>query len=455
MSLIIGDLMHSIRVKASLCVVVLIAATTLVFYLIAMQIIDSYIQAEVLKRADSLSNGIGSTAGYSFMSGDILGLDNMVYRIKNANKDVEYIAITDPDMKIIVHTDINKEGQRMTRAVGKVLREGQNGSVIREASSASGKIFELSSPIVFMKKNLGFVIMSINKSVFIDVQKTVQKKIMMIFAVILFIGILGSVIISSFLTRPIKELSSGVEELKKGVGVNPLMVYSRDELGRLTESFNEMTALITAQRGEIAQYALDLEEAYISTVRVLAAAIDARDSYTLGHSTRVSRLSTLIGREIGLTMKELEELEMACLFHDVGKIKTPDAILRKDVCLNEAEQMEMMRHTEYGAQILSKAPSLHRFISPVRHHHEWFNGQGYPDGLSGEGIPLFAAIISVADSFDAMTSDRPYRRALSQEEAKRELLSFSGRQFNPVLIDAFMKVLEDQSTRSLSHLIAA
>lgn len=190
--------MHSIRVKASLCVVVLIAATTLVFYLIAMQIIDSYIQAEVLKRADSLSNGIGSTAGYSFMSGDILGLDNMVYRIKNANKDVEYIAITDPDMKIIVHTDINKEGQRMTRAVGKVLREGQNGSVIREASSASGKIFELSSPIVFMKKNLGFVIMSINKSVFIDVQKTVQKKIMMIFAVILFIGILGSVIISSF-----------------------------------------------------------------------------------------------------------------------------------------------------------------------------------------------------------------------------------------------------------------
>lgn len=343
----------------------------------------------------------------------------------------------------------------MTRAVGKVLREGQNGSVIREASSASGKIFELSSPIVFMKKNLGFVIMSINKSVFIDVQKTVQKKIMMIFAVILFIGILGSVIISSFLTRPIKELSSGVEELKKGVGVNPLMVYSRDELGRLTESFNEMTALITAQRGEIAQYALDLEEAYISTVRVLAAAIDARDSYTLGHSTRVSRLSTLIGREIGLTMKELEELEMACLFHDVGKIKTPDAILRKDVCLNEGEQMEMMRHTEYGAQILSKAPSLHRFISPVRHHHEWFNGQGYPDGLSGEGIPLFAAIISVADSFDAMTSDRPYRRALSQEEAKRELLSFSGRQFNPVLIDAFMKVLEDQSTRSLSHLIAA
>ncbi len=455
MSLIIGDLMQSIRVKASLYVVVLITATTLVFYLIAMQIMDSYIQAEVLKRADSLSNGIGSTAGYSFMSGDMLGLDNMVYRIKDANKDVEYIAITDPDMKTIVHSDMNKEGQRMSRAAGKVLREGQNGSVIREAFSASGKIFELSSPIVFMKKNLGFVIMGINKSVFIDVQKTVQKRIMVIFAVILFIGILGSVIISSFLTRPIKELSSGVEELKKGVGVNPLMVYSRDELGRLTESFNEMTALITTQRGEIAQYARDLEEAYISTIRVLAAAIDARDSYTLGHSTRVSRLSTMIGREIGLTVKELEELEMACLFHDVGKIKTPDAILRKNICLNESEQTEMMRHTEYGAQILSKAPSLHRFIPPVRHHHEWFNGQGYPDGLSGEDIPLFAAIISVADSFDAMTSDRPYRKALSKEEAKRELLSFTGRQFDPVLIDAFMKVIEDQSARTLSHLVAA
>jgi len=135
----------------------------------------------------------------------------------------------------------------------------------------------------------------------------------------------------------------------------------------------------------------------------------------------------------------------------VGKIKTPDAILRKQECLNASEKMEMMRHTEYGAEILHKAPSLHRFILPVRHHHEWFNGQGYPDGLRGDRIPLFAAIISVADSFDAMTTDRPYRKALSEEEAKRELLSFSGRQFNPDLIDAFIKVFEDQSSRILRH----
>ena len=447
----ISDLLQSIRFKVSLFVLVLIVSTTLVFYLITIQITKSHIQTEVIKRAESLCNGIGSTAGYSFVSGDILGLDNMVYRIKAANKDVEYIAIVDPDMMTIVHSDVNKGGQRMSQAAGKVLREEQNGSVVREVFSSSDKIFELSSPIIFMKKNFGSVIIGINKSVLINTQRTVQKRIMMVFVVILFTGILGSVILSSFLTRPIKELSSGVEELKKGDRGNPLRVYSRDELGRLTESFNEMTALIAVQRNKIAQYARDLEEAYISTIRVLSAAIDARDPYTLGHSTRVSQLSSLIGREMGLTRKELEELEMACLFHDVGKIKTPDAILRKQECLNASEKMEMMRHTEYGAEILHKAPSLHRFILPVRHHHEWFNGQGYPDGLRGDRIPLFAAIISVADSFDAMTTDRPYRKALSEEEAKRELLSFSGRQFNPDLIDAFIKVFEDQSSRILRH----
>ena len=441
----IGERLQSIRFKVSLLVVVLIVAATLVFYLVTLQIMNSHIQAEVLKRAESLCSGIGSSAGYSFASGDLLGLDNMVFRIKAANKDVEYIAIAGPDMMTIVHSDINKSGRKMSLAAGKLVREGEDGSTVREVLSPSGKIFELSSPILFMKKNLGSVLMGINKSALLNAQEAARQRIMLAFVVLLFVGILGSVMLSSFLTRPIKELSSGVEEFKKGDGVTPLRVYARDELGRLTEGFNEMTALITKQRGKIAGYARDLEEAYLSTIRVLSAAIDARDSYTQGHSTRVSKLSSLIGREMGLTRQELDELEMACIFHDVGKIKTPDAILRKQDALNAPEKTEMMKHPEYGVEILSTAPFLHKFIPTVRHHHEWFNGEGYPDGLRGNRIPLFAAIISVADSFDAMTSERPYKKAMSEEEAKRELLRFSGRQFNPELIDAFMKVLEDQS----------
>lgn len=203
-----------------------------------------------------------------------------------------------------------------------------------------------------------------------------------------------------------------------------------------------MSELITSQQAKLGKYARELEEAYISIVKVLAAAIDARDPYTLGHSTRVAALSLQLGEAIGLSPKELEDLEIACLFHDVGKIKTSDLVLLKDGSLDTTELREIASHCEDGENILSRAPSLHKYIPAVRHHHEWFNGRGYPDGLSGEKIPLQAAIISVADAFDAMTSIRPYRNPLSKEAALNELVRYSGQQFNPSLVEVFLRVME-------------
>jgi len=195
-------------------------------------------------------------------------------------------------------------------------------------------------------------------------------------------------------------------------------------------------------RQGVGRYAQDLEKSYIATVKVLAAAIDARDSYTLGHSTRVAQLSMQLAGEIGLDKEKLEELEIACLFHDVGKIRIPDAILHKRGTLDLPERQEMMRHTEYGTEILEKAPSLHKFIPAVRHHHEWHDGSGYPDGLSGDKIPLPASIISLADAFDAMTSNRPYRRAMTKDEALRQISELSGKQFNPDLVQSFLAMIE-------------
>jgi putative nucleotidyltransferase with HDIG domain len=315
-------------------------------------------------------------------------------RIKDSNPDVEYIAIIDNDMKTIVHSDIRKNGESLKPREGQILKTASNGTVIKEVSGFNGTMFEIVSPVVFMNKELGSVILGINKSSLLNAQIQTRKRMMMAFMVILILGISGSIFLSSYLTRPIKELSYGVDELKKGKRSRSLKVYSKDELGRLTESFNEMTALITQQRDKIDRYARDLEEAYISTLRILAAAIDARDPYTLGHSTRVSLLSMQLAKEIGFSKEELEELEIACLFHDVGKIKIPDSILLKQYSLDSYEYIEMMRHTEYGANILSKAPSLHKLIPPIRHHHEWYNGTGYPDGLSGDNIPLPVTTVS-------------------------------------------------------------
>ena len=203
-----------------------------------------------------------------------------------------------------------------------------------------------------------------------------------------------------------------------------------------------MSSTIAEQQGQLNRYARDLEEAYVSIVRVVAAAIDARDSYTHGHSGRVSQFSLLIGEAIGLSKEELEDLEVACLLHDVGKIKTPDSILQKPGPLDKSEHEEMIRHVEYGASILDRAPSLRHYIPAVRHHHERQDGQGYPDGLSGDDIPLFAAIIAIADTFDAMTSTRPYRKAFSEEKALEELVRVAGTQLRTDLVTVFVGLVQ-------------
>jgi putative nucleotidyltransferase with HDIG domain len=212
----------------------------------------------------------------------------------------------------------------------------------------------------------------------------------------------------------------------------------------LTASFNEMTELITGQREKLGQYAHELEEAYVSTIRVLAAAIEARDRYTLGHSTRVAANAIALAKDIGLSPEKVEEIEIACLFHDVGKIRIPDSILHKRGRLDPSQLKEMRKHPEYGAEILSKARTLYKYIPAVRHHHEWFDGTGYPDGLSRDMIPEAAAIISLADAYDAMTSDRPYRQAMTKGHALSLIMQEAGRQFHPELARAFRKIIENE-----------
>jgi putative nucleotidyltransferase with HDIG domain len=445
-------LFENIRFKLSLFILVLLVITTFVFYIVTVRMMDQYIMNELIKRAESLSRSAAASAAHSMLLGDFLGIDNIVTKLEDLNSDVDYIAVVDTDMKTITHTDVKKRGEKFEPAEGNVLNMSKDGMVIHEISGQSGHYFEIAMPILFKDKKIGTVFLGINKSVLLDVKSKARERVLAGFAATLLFGISGVYILSYFLTRPIEELSSGVDDLREGKRSRSLRVYSRDELGKLTESFNEMSEMITDQKQNLNKYAHELEEAYVATVRVLAAAIDARDPYTLGHSTRVAKLSLKIGEAAGLSTKELEDLEVACLFHDVGKLNTPDFILQKTEKLDSTEYNEIMRHPEIGAEILSKAPSLLKYVPAVRHHHEWYNGKGYPGNLSGENIPLFAAIISVADAFDAMTSTRPYRNAISEKEALEELLSFSGQQFHPRLVQVFVKSINDQSEERANHI---
>jgi len=435
----------SLRFKIAFFVVVLLTCTSFVLCIMTVQIMNGYILGEIVKRGEAVGKSIAASAGYSLLSRDILALDNTVFKAKTSTRDMAYAAIADSDMKTVAHSEAPMIGEKLSIGQGRIHRNSMDGVTVRELWSSG--IFEISCPVVFMNKRLGTVVVGMNGTVLAEARRKVTNRILVVFGIILLLGMFASSLLASFLIKPIRELAAGVDELKNGTAKSPLRIYSHDELGSLTKNFNEMSARIAGQQGMLSAYAHDLEESYVSIVKVVAAAIDARDSYTHGHSARVSQLSLLVGKEVGLTRQEMEDLEIACLFHDVGKIKTPDSILLKKSQLTPEEYREMMRHVDYGIAILSRAPSLVRYIPSTRHHHEWHNGKGYPDGLMGNDIPLFAAIIAIGDAFDAMTSDRPYRKALPEEKALREISRMTGSQFRPDLAEVFLGVMTKTAMR--------
>jgi putative nucleotidyltransferase with HDIG domain len=184
-----------------------------------------------------------------------------------------------------------------------------------------------------------------------------------------------------------------------------------------------------------------LKERSTAAMESLSATVDARDAYTAGHSRRVQELALAIGRELGLSQAELDLLGHAALFHDIGKLAVPDAVLLKPAMLTNEDWALMQRHADEGARIIDRLGFLNDAVPAIRHHHERFDGTGYPDGLKGEEIPLGARIIHVADALDSMLTTRIYRAARPAAEAMRELRQAAGTQFCPRCVSALERVL--------------
>jgi putative nucleotidyltransferase with HDIG domain len=185
---------------------------------------------------------------------------------------------------------------------------------------------------------------------------------------------------------------------------------------------------------------VEMREMFTQTIGALAEAVDKRDPYTSKHSHRVKQIAIDIGREMRVNAQELEALEWGGLLHDVGKIGVPDNVLLKTDRLTRDERITMNAHPVLGAQIIAPVTKLAPELPIIRHHHEWFNGSGYPDRLIGDEIPKLARILHVADAFEAMTAQRPYRMTpLTPEQALGELRKFAGIQFDPAVVDAFVR----------------
>jgi len=244
------------------------------------------------------------------------------------------------------------------------------------------------------------------------------------------------------LTRPVRELAAGARRIAAGDFSRRVKVPGRTELGELGESFNQMTDQIEQFVGDLQRSADENHELFLGTVKALAAAIDGKDPYTRGHSERVSRFSVATAQGLGLAEPEIERIRISALLHDVGKIGIDDSVLKKPSALTDEEFRIMKTHPQKGYKIMSQIPAMRDFLPGMYMHHEMINGQGYPQGLIGDQIPLQARIVSVADTFDAMTTERPYQRAMDLDAALTRLKSFVGTRYDACVVAAFIAACE-------------
>jgi ribonuclease P protein subunit RPR2 len=238
-------------------------------------------------------------------------------------------------------------------------------------------------------------------------------------------------------------------------------VIGQDDLKRLEGELAEQRRVAAEKELQLERYASDLREtfkaeraradelrrSYVATVRALTNAVEARDAYTGKHAERVAAYGLELTTRIDPDLANEAEIEFGYLLHDVGKVAIPDGILHKPAPLNDAEQALMQRHPVIGWEILRGIPFLEGASEIVRHHHERWDGTGYPDGLAGEAIPLAARIFAVADALDAITTDRPYRPAAPLAEARRSIAEVAGGQYDPRVVSALDEIPDETLER--------
>ncbi|HEV8267453.1 MAG TPA: HD domain-containing phosphohydrolase [Thermoanaerobaculia bacterium] len=257
--------------------------------------------------------------------------------------------------------------------------------------------------------------------------------------VALLLAVIAAAFAARTLSRPVLELVAKARSIAEGNYSQRVAVRGTRELAELGETFNAMSDSLEKSIERLKQAARENQELFINSIRTLAAAIDAKDPYTRGHSERVARYAVAIGKHYGLVGEDLKRVRISALLHDVGKIGIDDRILRKPTALTDEEFEVMKTHPTKGALIIGQIPQLRDIIPGIKYHHEKWEGGGYPDGLAREEIPMLARVVTVADTFDAMTTTRPYQKAMALDYVISRIKSFSGTRFDPAVIAALEK----------------
>ncbi len=259
--------------------------------------------------------------------------------------------------------------------------------------------------------------------------------------VVTFAAVILGYLFAVGISTPIRALVNSTRAISRGEFHERAPVHGAAEISELAETFNNMADDIESYIGQLKKAAEENRELFLGSIRMIAAAIDEKDPYTRGHSDRVAKYSSLIGKELGMSEQELDCLRIAALLHDVGKIGVDDRVLKKPGRLTDEEFEVMKQHPSKGANIMRPVAQLKDMIPGIELHHEHVNGKGYPYGLKGDEIPLMARVIAVADTFDAMTTNRPYQNAFEFEEALAMIRKVTGTKFDTHVVEAIDTVI--------------
>lgn len=277
--------------------------------------------------------------------------------------------------------------------------------------------------------------------VLIQTEREIKRNIWLILAAGLIVSVLLGIWMSARITRRVIHLAQGTHRLAGGDLQYRVDVRGRDEIGQLARAFNRMAQSLEEARQQLNGY-------FIRIVQSLVLSLEAKDAYTAGHSIRVAQYAAQIAARIGLSAEKVEALKEAALLHDIGKLGIPGNILNKQGPLTLQERAEINSHPARGGKILKPICLDEDMLAVVVGHHERYDGEGYPDGLAGEQISIYARITTVADTYDAMTSSRAYRPAMDKAVAIGELEKARGTQLDPRLVDAFIEILKEESSNS-------
>jgi HD-GYP domain-containing protein (c-di-GMP phosphodiesterase class II) len=372
----------------------------------------------------------------------LVSLRRIVDRIREEGKGDVAAFIVDRDGRVLIHSEPAIEVQHPNFSHLALVKEFSNAKVpLRLTSSYEDKGVKLLGTVAPAQPSVGVIVQKPEKSAFASVDQMIKATVQW-GALALVLAIVVGTLFASGIARPIRMLAERTHEIAQGNYQQRVELKTRNEIGELAQNFNSMSASVEHAVEQLKKAAHENHLLFLNSVRMLAAAIDAKDPYTRGHSERVARYSIAIGKNLALPDKDMRNLRISALLHDVGKIGIDDRILRKPGALSDDEFEVMKQHPAKGAAIMSGVAQLIDIIPGMKYHHEKWSGGGYPDGLEGEQIPMQARIVAIADTFDAMTTNRPYQKAMELGYVVEKIKSFAGTRFDPRVVDAFVNAVK-------------